>query len=98
MANTPTRGPQSNALSLAGTWAFRLDADATGIAFTESWTVGTAGEAIIGEINFFDGKGDFISMQAGAVTLPPAVPEPSTAAILTAALCGFGLRRRRPRG
>ncbi len=72
-------------------------ADATGISFTESWTVGTATDAIVGNINFTDGKGDFISMQAGAVSLPPAVPEPSTAAILAAAALGLGLRRRRER-
>ena len=72
-------------------------ANATGISFTESWTVGTAGDAIVGNVNFFDGKGDFISMQSGSVSLPPAVPEPSTAAIFAVAALGFGLRRRRPR-
>ena len=35
VTDTPTRGPRRNALSLAGTWAFRLDADATGIE--EQW-------------------------------------------------------------
>ena len=69
-----------------------------GIAFLESWTVGTATGAIVGNINFTDGKGDFISMQTGAVSLPPAVPEPSTAAFLAAAAIGLGLRRRRKRG
>lgn len=73
-------------------WTF---GDTSGIAFSESWSVGSAGEAIIGAINFTGGGGADIAMQTGDVSLPPAVPEPSTTVVLTATALAFALRRRR---
>ena len=78
------------------TWRYG-DASPDSLAFTETWDVSGATETVVGSINFFDGGGDFISMQSGSVTLPPAVPEPATSVILTGALAMLGLRRRRPR-
>jgi hypothetical protein len=72
-------------------WTF---GDASGITFSEAWTVGSADEAIVGAINFTDG-GAAIAMQTANVSLPPAVPEPSTTIVLAATAFAFAFRRRR---
>lgn len=77
-------------------WTFK-DGSPDALSFTEAWDIGAADEAVVGDINFFDNEGDFISMQAESVGTPPVVPEPSTAVILGAAFSMFCMRRRRPR-
>jgi len=75
-------------------WIFG-DTGAGSIPFSPIFSVSTAGEAIVGAINFTDGMGAPISFQTEAVSLPPAVPEPSTTIVLTATALAFALRRKR---
>ncbi len=80
----------------AGTDAWTFPDATAPISFSESWSVGNAGQAIIGSINFNDPVNGLVSMQSGNVSTPPVVPEPSTAILLTASALALGLGRRRP--
>lgn len=65
--------------------------DASGLAFTETWTVGTS-QAVLGDVNFDDGA-TFVSLRTAAVSAP--VPEPATSLLAGATLALLCLRRRR---
>lgn len=65
--------------------------DASGLAFTETWTVGTS-QAVLGDVNFDDGS-TFVSLRTAAVSAP--VPEPATSLLAGGTLALLALRRRR---
>jgi hypothetical protein len=68
------------------TWTFP---SAAGVAPSESWTIGTANNAIVGNINFTDAETGAIAIQTASI-----VPEPSTGALILSSIALLALRRR----
>ena len=59
------------------------------------WSSGNADVAIVGSLGIYGGDANAIQMTTAAITIPGAIPEPTSAALLALAACGAGLRRRR---
>lgn len=59
------------------------------------WSTGNAEVAIVGSLGIYGGNSNAIQMTTAAITIPGAIPEPTSAALLALTACGIGLRRRR---
>ena len=80
-------------LTNSTTWRYP---DVSGLGFSATWDVAGANPAETVAGTLTGGGSTPISMTLGNITIPPGVPEPSTAALSLTALALLSSRRRRP--